>query len=168
MKTNNPLELLPTYRMQMCDLYRILHILLLIPIVCNICLSANSNNLTFYIIILFFVVSVLSLILFHKYFEAILKKGSVADFYIGAGIEYILLMIGYIPILFYLFIEQEWSLFDNWGLGCLFLFNRYYNWPIPLAVFLLLTITYWLILILLYKQSTLYQLLYRKKEGLYE
>lgn len=105
---------------------------------------------------------------YRKFLPVLLKSDYDGDYYISAMIEYLMVMIGIAPICLYLYVEQQWNLLNRYGTDCLFLFNRYENWLIPISVFLMISCTYWLIIHYIKKRSRLFHLLEKKKKELYE
>lgn len=169
MEKDSALIVLPSYHLQMKDANRIFSLLVIIVLACDIMLLLQSNNWKIIIVISFCILfSLTGIIAYRKFLTILLRSGYNAGYYISAVIEYLIVLMGIAPICIYLYVEQQWSLLNKYGKDCLFLFNRYENWLIPISVFLMISCTYWLIIHYIKKESRLFFLLERRKKELYE
>lgn len=169
MEKDSALLILPSYSLQMKDANRIFILLTIIVMSCDLMLLFQSSD---WKMILFtslgLLFSIVGIFAYRKFLPILLKSGYDADFYICAFMEYLVILIGIAPICLYLYTEQQWNLLNRYGTDCLFLFNRYENWLIPISVFLMISCTYWLIIHYIKKQSRLFHLLEKKKKEIYE
>lgn len=169
MEKDSALIILPSYSLQMKDANRIFLLLTIIVMFCDLMLLFQSSDWKMILITsLGLSFSIVGLFAYRKFLPILLRSGFVADYYISAIIEYLMVLIGITPICLYLFVEQQWNLLNKYGTDCLFLFNRYENWLIPISVFLMISCTYWLIIHYIKKRSRLFHLLEKKKKELYE
>ena len=169
MEKDSALVILPSYRLQMKDANRIFLLFAIIVLACDIMLLFQSDNwviTTAMALCISF--GLIGFFAYRNLLPILLKSDYVADFYIGAIIEYVIVLIGIAPICLYLYVEQQWRLLNKYGTDCLFLFNRYENWLMPVSVFLLISCTYWLIIHYIKKRSRLFHLLEKKKKEIYE
>lgn len=169
MEKDSALLILPSYSLQVKDANRIFLLLVIIVLACDLMLLYQSSDwkmILFTSIGLLF--SIVGIFAYIKFLPILLKSGFDADYYISAIIEYMMVLIGIAPICLYLYVEQQWNLLNRYGTDCLFLFNRYENWLIPISVFLMISYTYWLIIHYIKKRSRLFHLLEKKKKELYE
>jgi len=169
MEKDSALLILPSYRLQMKDANRIFMLLTIIVMFCDLMLLFQSSD---WIMILFtsigFLFSFVGIFAYRKFLPVLLRSDYDVDYYIYAIIEYLIVLIGVAPICLYLYVELQWNLLNKYGTDCLFLFNRYENWLIPISVFLMISCTYWLIIHYIKKRSRLFHLLEKKKKELYE
>lgn len=169
MKDKSALSILPSFRKQINDSNRIFAIIALAMLGCNLFLFQESHSvMTITMTLISLIIGVLGIVAYYYFFKKLLKSGDSDDFYISAAIEYFILCVGYFPLLLYLFVEQHWSMLDRFGMDCLFIYNRYTNWLLPLSVFAMISVTYWIIMYLAYKGSTMFYLLEKKKKEIYE
>lgn len=169
MRKDSALVILPSYRLQMKDANRVFLLLVIIVMFSDFMLLFQSSNWKMILIVsscLLF--SFVGIFAYRKFLPILLMSDYDADYYISAIIEYIIVLIGIAPICLYLYVEQQWNLLNRYGTDCLFLFNRYENWLIPISVFLMYSFTYWLIIYYIKKRSRLFHLLEKKKKELYE
>lgn len=169
MRKDSAIQILPSFRRQLNDAKRIFIILASAMIADDVYLLHISEN---HILILLVGSSLTSAILavlaYWKYLSFFLKSGCTLNFYIGATIEYLLVIWGFFPLYLYIFIEQRWAMINQYGVNCLFLFNTYINWLLPITLFLMVSCTYWLIMHLIQKGSKQFYLLEKKKREIYE
>ena len=169
MEKDSALLILPSYSLQMKDANRIFMLLAIIVMSSDLILLFQSSNwrmiLTTSLGLLFSFVGIFA---YRKFLPVLLRSGSDGDYYISAMIEYLMVLIGIAPICLYLYVEQQWNLLNKYGTNCLFLFNRYENWLIPISVFLMISCTYWLIIHYIKRRSGLFYLLEKKKKEIYE
>lgn len=169
MEKDSALLVLPSYSLQMKDANRIFMLLVIIMIPSDLMLLLQSRNWKMILITsLGLLFSFVGIFAYRKFLPILLRSGFDADYYISAIIEYLMVLIGIAPICLYLYVEQQWNLLNKYGTDCLFLFNRYENWLIPISVFLMISCTYWLIIHYIKKRSRLFYLLEKKKKELYE
>ena len=169
MERDSALLILPSYSLQMKDANRIFILLTIIVMSCDLMLLFQSSDWKMILFTSFgLLFSIVGILAYRKFLPILLKSGFDADYYISAIIEYLMVLIGIAPICLYLYVEQQWNLLNRYGTDCLFLFNRYENWLIPVSVFLMISCTYWLIIHYIKKQSRLFHLLEKKKKELYE
>ena len=164
MRKDSALVILPSYRLQMKDANRVFLLLVIIVMFSDFMLLFQSSNWKMILIVsscLLF--SFVGIFAYRKFLPILLRSDYDADYYISAIIEYIIA-----PICLYLYVEQQWNLLNRYGTDCLFLFNRYENWLLPISVFLMYSFTYWLIIYYIKKRSRLFHLLEKKKKELYE
>lgn len=169
MERDSALLILPSYSLQMKDANRIFVLLAIIVMFSDLMLLFQSSNWKMILIVsscLLF--SFVGIFAYRKFLPVLLRSDDDGDYYISAIIEYLMVLIGIAPICLYLYVEQQWNLLNRYGTDCLFLFNRYENWPIPISVFLMISCTYWLIIHYIKKQSRLFHLLEKKKKEIYE
>lgn len=163
------LSILPTFRRQIYDSHRIFAIIAIAMFGCNSFLFHESHSaLTIVMTLISLIFGILCIAAYCYFFKKLLKNGDSDDFYISVAIEYIMLCVGFFPLLLYLFVEQHWSMLDRFGVDCLFIYNRYTNWLLPFSVFAMISVTYWIIMYLAYKESTMFYLLEKKKKEIYE
>lgn len=168
MKDKTALSVLPTFKRQINDTNRIFAIMSFVMICCNFYLYLESHSLlTICMTIFSLIIGTLGIASFFLYFKKLLRNRD-SDFYISITIEYILLCVGYFPMFIYLFVEQHWGMLDRFGIDCLFLYNKFTNWLLPLSVFAMISVTYWIIMHLAFKESTMFYLLEKKKKEIYE
>lgn len=167
MKDKSALSVLPAFKRQINDTKRIFTIMSFMMLGCNFYLYHESHSiLTSCMTIFSIFVGILGIASFFLFLKTLLKnRGS--DFYISVTIEYLLLCIGYFPLFLYLFVEQHWGMLDRFGTDCLSIYNKFTNWLLPLSVFALITATYWIIMVLAYKESSMFYLLEKKKKEIY-
>ena len=169
MEKDSALLILPSYRLQIKDANRIFLLLVIIVMFSDFMLLFQSSNWKMILIVsscLLF--SFIGIFAYRKFLPILLRSDYDADYYISAIIEYIIVLIGIAPICLYLYVEQQWNLLNRYGTDCLFLFDRYENWLLPISVFLMISCTYWLIIHYIKKRSRLFHLLEKKKKELYE
>ena len=169
MEKGSALLILPSYRLQIKDANRIFLLLVIIVMFSDFMLLFQSSNWQMILIVsscLLF--SFIGIFAYRKFLPILLRSDYDADYYISAIIEYIIVLIGIAPICLYLYVEQQWNLLNRYGTDCLFLFDRYENWLLPISVFLMYSFTYWLIIHYIKKRSRLFYLLEKKKKELYE
>ena len=169
MEKDSALLILPSYRLQMKDANRIFILLAIIVMSCDLMLLFQSSDwkmILFTSLCLLF--SIVGIFAYRKFLPILLKSDFDGEYYISAIIEYLMVLIGIAPICLYLYVEQQWNLLNRYGTDCLFLFNRYENWLIPISVFLMISCTYWLIIHYIKKRSRIFHLLEKKKKELYE
>lgn len=168
MKDKSALRVLPTFKRQITDTNCIFAIMSFVMFGGNFYLYLESHSLlTICMTIFSIIVGTFGIVSFFLFFKKQLRNRD-SDFYISITIEYILLCIGYFPLFLYLFVEQHWGMLDRFGIDCLFLYNKFTNWLLPLSVFAMISITYWIIMNLAYKESTMFYLLEKKKKEIYE
>lgn len=169
MRKDSALQLLPTYRLQYKDANRIFAIMSCFVILINLYLLFQSSSRVMTILMSFALFICFSAIfVYWKYLPTILKLNNDAYFYAATTIEFICILIGIAPLCIFLFVEQQWELFNRYGINCLFLFNIFENWLLPVSVFLMVSTTYWLIIYNIKKESNLFYQLEKKKKELYE
>ena len=169
MEKDSALLILPSYNLQMRDANRIFILLTIIVMFSDLMLLFQSSDWKMILITsLGLIFSFVGIFAYRKFLPILLRSDYDGDYYIGAIIEYLMVLIGIAPICLYLFVEQQWNLLNKYGTDCLFLFNRYENWLIPFSVFLMISCTYWLIIHYIKKGSRLFHLLEKKKKELYE
>lgn len=168
MKKNSALRLLPTFRLQVGDANRIFAIIASFVLFCDLILLFQTEKVGMTIFMSISTICVLlAICLYVRYMERLLKHESKRDCFRGALIEYIAIVIGIAPICIYLFVDQQWKLFNKYGTECFFLFNHRENWIIPLLVFFLISYTYWLVIYNLKKESKVYSQLEKIKTEIY-
>lgn len=169
MEKDSALKILPSYRLQMKDANWIFSILAVFVMSGDMMLLFQSTNwLVILMVSLSVLLGLLSIFAYKKFLPILLKSDNNSDYYISAIIEYFFILIGIVPICLYLFVDQQWKLLNKYGTDCLFLFNRYENWLIPISIFLMISCTYWLIIHYIKKESRLFHLLEKKKKEIYE
>ena len=169
MDKDSVLLILPSYRLQIKDANRIFSILSAIVMLSNIMLLCQSNNRKIIFWVAMAVVfGLLAIFVYRKYLFVLLKSTYNGDYYLGAIIEYLFVLIGISPICIYLYVEQQWDLLNQYGTECFILFNTYENYLIPISIFLMISFTYWLIIYHLKKEGRLFYLLEKKKKEIYE
>lgn len=153
----------------MKDANRIFLLLTIIVMFSDSMLLFQSSNWKILLIVsLCLLFSFVGVVAYRMFMPVLLRSSYDTDYYISAIIEYFIILIGIAPICLYLYVEQQWNLLNKYGTDCLFLFNRYENWLIPISVFLMISCTYWLIIHYIKKRSRLFHLLEKKKKELYE
>ena len=169
MKKDSVLLILPSYRLQMKDANRIFSILAVFVMLGDLMLLFQSTNwIVILIVSLSVLLGLLSIFAYKKFLPILLKSDYNFDYYISAIIEYFLILIGIAPVCLNLYVDQQWELLNKYGTDCLFLFDRYENWLIPISVILMISCTYWLIIHYIKKESRLFNRLEKKKKELYE
>ena len=169
MKKDSALQILSSYRLQYRDANCIFLILSAIVMLIDLYLLITSDSLLIVLLMSFTILLCLSAIFsYQKFLPLLLKSNSNVKFYIGSAIEYACIMIGVAPICVYLYVEQQWGVFNKYGAKCFFLFNYFENWLLPISIFMMASYTYWLIIYYVKKESTLFYHLEKKKKELYE
>lgn len=169
MKKDSALLVLPSYRLQMKDANRIFSILAVFVMLGDLMLLFQSANwMVILLVSLSLFLGVLSIFAYKKFLAILLLSDYYFNYYVCAILEYFLILIGIVPICLYLYVDQQWLLLNTYGTDCLFLFNRYENWLIPISFFLMISCTYWLIIHYIKKESRLFNHLMKKKKEIYE
>lgn len=169
MRKDSAIQILLSFRRQLNDAKRIFVIFASAMIVDNVYLLYVSENCMLSLLVGSCLISALLAVLaYWKYLLFFLKSGCTLDFYIAATIEYILVIWGFSSLFLYIFVEQRWAMLNQYGMNCLFLFNTYINWLLPITLFLMVSCTYWLIMHLIQKESKQFYLLEKKKNEIYE
>ena len=169
MKDKSALSILPTFRRQINDTNRIFTVSAIAMLRCNIILFHKSHSvMTVAVTVMALTVGILTIVAYCLFFKKLLRNGNASCYYLYTVIEYVLLFLAYTPLFLYLFVEQHWNMLDRFGTDCLFLYNRYINWLLPISSFAMISVTYWIIMCLAYKGSTMFYLLEKRKKEIYE
>lgn len=170
MKRNkSALYLLPTFYRQVADAMTIMIVMGCLIISMDIVVCAKSYDILQFIWAFSAAIAYIGMsYCLYKFFPALLKKGSKDDYLILSAIGYVLYLYALSPICLYVFVEQQWKLFSKYGSDCLFLFNTYTNWLLPSSIMLMVSVTYWLTIILIQKRSKTFYKLEKKKKSIYE
>lgn len=168
MKKDSAIQLLPTYKLQLKDVKVIFCIISWSILAVDLALLLQSEG---WKMILFMLVSISAGLLaswaIPRFLLTLLRSDKRLDYYIGALLAFVLVVVALMPVCIYLFIDQQWEFFNEYGTECFLLFNRYVNWIIPIAVFLMVSCTYWLIIHYIQKESMMFYLLEKKKKEIY-
>ncbi len=168
MKKDSAIQILPTYKLQLKDAKIIFCIISLSILLGDLTLLLKSEGWKMMLYMLTSTGSgIVASLAIPWFLPTLLKSDYRQDYYIGALLAYILIAVALMPICIYLFIDQQWLLFNEYGTDCFKLFNRYVNWIIPVAVFLMVSCTYWLIVHYIQKESMLFYLLEKKRKEIY-
>ena len=168
MRKDSAIQLLPSFKMQLKDAKVIFCIVSLSILAVDTMLLLQSEG---WKMVAYMSVSILAGLFvcwsIPRFLLTLLKSDNTLDYYIGALLAFVLVVVTLIPVCIYLFIDQQWELLNEYGTECFSLFNRYVNWIIPIAVFLMVSCTYWLIIHYIQKESMMFYLLEKKKKEIY-
>ncbi|MGM9763090.1 MAG: hypothetical protein ACI3ZQ_03610 [Candidatus Cryptobacteroides sp.] len=79
--------------------------------------------------------------------------------------SYICLFIGMLPAMLFIYLNLDWELLATYGIKALSAFFAIENFILPIALLLLISLIFWTLTILLYKNSyTTYQFITKKKK----
>lgn len=166
--SKSSIKFLYSFDLQVTDAYVIMNIMLISFAICDICLSMESKSLFVCIFVDSSILAdLLALFLYDKYILISLRSLELSYFYICAFLEYFLIIMGVTPLILYFYIEQHWTLLNEYGTECLIYFKHYTNWILPVAIFLFVSVTYWIVTYLLQKEGLMYKKLEKRKKELY-
>lgn len=170
MKRNkSALYLLPTFYRQVADAIIIMIVMGCLIISMDMIVCAKSNDIFQFLWTLSAAITYLGMsYCLYKYIPTTLKKGSKDEYLTLSIIGYASYLYALSPVCLYIFVEQQWNLFGKYGSDCLFLFNTYTNWLLPSSIMLMVSVTYWLTIILIQKRSKTFYKLEKKKKSIYE
>lgn len=83
-------------------------------------------------------------------------------------LSYCLLIISVLPIVLFLYLNQNWALLVNYGIKSLVVLFKMENLLLPVSITMLFSAVYWFLTILIYRESYLYYLCINKKKEIYE
>ena len=170
MKRNkSALYLLPTFYRQVSDAIIIMIVMGCLIISMDTIICAKSNGAFQFLWAFSAAIAYIGMsYCLYKYIPTMMKKGSKDDYTILSIIGYVLYLYALSPICLYIYVEQQWGLFEKYGSDCLFLFNTYTNWLLPSSIVLMASVTYWLITLLIQQRSKTFCKLEKKKKSIYE
>lgn len=168
MRKGSAIQLLPSFKLQLKDAKIIFCIISLSILAVDLTLLLQSEGWMIAYMLVSMLAGVLASWAIPWFLLSLLKSDYRLDYYIGASLAFVLVVMALMPVCIYLFIDEQWEIFNEYGTECFPLFNRYVNWIIPVAVFLMVSCTYWLIIHYIQKESMMFYLLEKKKKEIYE
>lgn len=82
--------------------------------------------------------------------------------------SYLCLLIGIIPIMFFVYLNLGWELLASYGKMAVFIYWSYENVVLPIMFALLVSLIFWTLTVQLYKKSYTTYLCVNKKKEIYE